>query len=302
MLQQVNQSVDADSPFYLGDDRAYLCWREARVNNVSPALDDLLVKINDPYQLTGEEKIAITERCTKYNVALYQLCHTQYQEKTLVHALGKQLGLQHLDANLRSDEDSVSSLQVRSQLGNQYIPYTNKALSWHTDGYYNPLDKQVFGIIMHCVRPSAEGGMNALFNPEDMYTHLRDENAAYIEALMHPQAMTIPDNIESGKVIRKAQAGPVFLLKPDGRLHMRFSARKRNIIWRDTVETNAAVEKINQLLAEDAAVFNVTMRAGQGIVCNNVLHNRTAFIDSDVQQRLMYRARYFEAVHQMNNE
>jgi len=79
----------------------------------------------------------------------------------LVHALGKQLAMETLDANLRSDEDSVSSLQVRAQAGNQYIPYTNKALSWHTDGYYNPLDKQIFGIIMHCVRPAVAGGVNA---------------------------------------------------------------------------------------------------------------------------------------------
>ena len=55
--------------------------------------------------------------------------------------------MEKLDANLRSDEDSISSLEVREQNGNQYIPYTNKALSWHTDGYYNPLDKQIFGII-----------------------------------------------------------------------------------------------------------------------------------------------------------
>ena len=88
---------------------------------------------------------------------------------------------------------------MRSQAGNQYIPYTNKALSWHTDGYYNVLDKQIFGIIMHCVRPAAEGGVNSLLNPENVYIALRDENPAYIEALMHPEAMTIPDNIEKDR-------------------------------------------------------------------------------------------------------
>jgi len=286
-----------DSPFYLCADAAYLRWRENKLKYRKPVLDDLLVTINDPYRLSDHEKAAIVERCTHYNMAVYQLSDAASQEKTLVHALGQQLGMHSLDANLRSDEDSVSSLQVREQAGNQYIPYTNKALSWHTDGYYNHLDKQIFGIIMHCVQPAVEGGMNALFDSDDMYIRLRDDNHAYIEALMHPEAMTIPDNTEDGKVIRKAQTGPVFMLRPDGRLHMRFSARKRNIIWRDTRDTLAAVEKINQLLADEAIVFNVALRAGQGIICNNVLHNRTGFTDGETQKRLVYRARYFESVN-----
>jgi alpha-ketoglutarate-dependent taurine dioxygenase len=208
--------------------------------------------------------------------------------------------MQHLDTNLRADEDSVSSLQVREQVGNMYIPYTNKALSWHTDGYYNHLDKQIFGIIMHCVRPAIEGGVNSLINPENVYIALRDENPAYIEALMHPKAMIIPDNVEAGKLIRAAQDGPVFMVKPNGRLHMRFSARKRNIVWRDTEDTHKAVEMISHLLADDNNVLKVKLKAGQGIMCNNVLHNRSAFTDSDQQKRLMYRARYYDAVKQTN--
>jgi hypothetical protein len=115
---------------------------------------------------------------------------------------------------------------------------------------------------------------------------------------VHPEAMTIPDNIESGKVIRAEQTGPVFMVKGNGRLHMRFSARKRNIVWRDTEDTLKAVEMINQFMADAANVFTVALKAGQGIVCNNVLHNRTAFTDTEGSGRLMYRARYYDAVHQ----
>jgi alpha-ketoglutarate-dependent taurine dioxygenase len=235
-------------------------------------------------------------------MVLYRLGDVAVQDKTLVHALGQQLGLVHLDTNLRADEDSVSSLEVRDQAGNQYIPYTNKALSWHTDGYYNHLDKQIFAIIMHCVRPAASGGENFLLNPENVYIALRDENPAYIAALMHPEAMTIPENIESGKVIREAQTGPVFMVRPGkdravtGRLHMRFSARKRNIIWRDTDETKRAVEMISRLMADTENVVKVALKAGQGVICNNVLHNRTGFTDSEDQKRLLYRARYYDAV------
>lgn len=296
MSQLANQLIAADSPFNLSNDAAYQQWRGEKLGHISPGLSDLLVHINDPYQLAGNEKAAVLDCCEKYNMAVYHLADPEMYDKSLVHELGQQLAMQNLDANLRSDEDSVSSLEVREQTGNKYIPYTNKALSWHTDGYYNHLDKQIFGIIMHCVRPAIEGGVNSLLNPESVYISLRDENPAFIEALMHPQAMTIPDNVEAGKVIRKAQSGPVFMVKADGRLHMRFSARKRNIVWRDSEDTRNAVDMINQLLADDTRVLKVKLAAGQGIICNNVLHNRSGFTDSELQKRLIYRARYYDAV------
>jgi alpha-ketoglutarate-dependent taurine dioxygenase len=300
MLQQKNQLLAAGSPFNLNNDADYLQWCQAKICFKTPGIGDLLVDIKNPYQLSAEEKSALLERCENYNMAIYQLSsidgQADNQDKSLVHALGSQLAMESLDANLRSDEDSVSSLEVRGQAGNQYIPYTNKALSWHTDGYYNNLDKQIFGLIMHCVRPAAEGGVNSLLNPENIYIALRDENPTYIEALMHAEAMTIPDNVEASKVIRAAQTGPVFLFKPDGRLHMRFSARKRNIVWRDTPDTLAAVDMINRLMADEKNSFKHALKAGQGIICNNVLHNRSSFIDSATQKRLMYRARYYDAV------
>lgn len=286
----------ADTPFSLSSNTAYEQWRDNKLHDQTPGLDDLLVAINDPYQLSNEEMALIVERCEKFNMAIYQINNVEVKDKILVHALGKQLGMEHLDTNIRSDEDSVSSLEVREQSGNKYIPYTNKALSWHTDGYYNPLEKQIYGIIMHCVTPALEGGVNALLNHENIYIALRDENPAYIEALIHPEAMTIPDNIESGRVIRAEQTGPVFMVKDDGRLHMRFSARKRNIIWRDTEDTRLAVAMMNELMADENIVTKVVLKKGQGIVCNNVLHNRTSFTDSGNQKRLMYRARYYDAV------
>ncbi len=296
MAIQDNQQLEIGSPYNLAVKAAYELWREQYLSRELPRLSDLLVCIDDPYQLSDVEKKAIVSRCDNFNMVIYQLNNLEIQDKSLVHALGKQLSLVNLDANLRSDEDSVSSLEVRNQAGNQYIPYTNKALSWHTDGYYNYLDKQIYGIVMHCVRPAASGGVNSLLNPEHVYIKLRDANPAYIEALIHPEAMTIPANVEAGKVIREAQTGPVFIVKDNGRLHMRFSARKRNIVWRDTAETTNAVAMINALMADENNVFKVTLKAGQGIVCNNVLHNRSGFSESETQKRLLYRARYYDAV------
>ncbi len=301
MSEYINSPILAKLPFSLANDNAYQQWCEQKRAYLQPDVAALMVAIEDPYHLSGSEREAITERCQHFNMALYQLRDSTCQEKTLVHALGKQLAMQRLDANLRSDEDSVSSVEVREQVGNQYIPYTNKALSWHTDGYYNYLEKQIYGFIIHCVRSAVEGGINNLCNPENIYIALRDENPAYIEALMHPQAMTIPVNMEAGKVIREEQTGPVFMIKPDGRLHMRFSARKRNIIWRDTEETKSAVAMINKIIADEKSIVTVGLKAGQGLICNNVLHNRSGFTDGDNEKRLMYRARYYDAVVRKTN-
>ena len=296
MSLYTDQSLSKKSPFELSNHEAYRSWRDHKMQYLKPRLEALKVSIKDPYQLSQDEKKAVIERCEHYNMAVYQLADTSIKDKSLVHALGKQFGLENLDSNLRSDEDSVTSLEVRSQSGNQYIPYTDKPLSWHTDGYYNFLDRQIYGIVMHCVSPAAEGGMNSLMNPESVYISLRDENPGYIEALMHPRAMTIPDNVEQGEVIRAEQSGPVFMVKTDGRLHMRYSARKRNIVWRDNNETREAVQLINDLLADQDNILKLDSRAGQGVICNNVLHNRSGFRNLGSHRRLVYRARYFDAV------
>jgi hypothetical protein len=45
-------------------------------------------------------------------------------------------------------------------------------------------------------------------------------------------------------------------------------------------------------------VFALRLAGGQGLVCNNVLHNRSAFNDAPApgRGRLVYRARYFDRV------
>lgn len=150
-------------------------------------------------------------------------------------------------------------------------------------------------MILHCGRPAASGGANALMDPEIAYIRLRDENPDFIIALMHPQAMTIPPNTTGGVEIRPARVGPVFSVDPaSGALHMRYSARKVNVIWRDDPATKAAVEFLTGLLASDGPdILHWRLGAGQGYIGNNVLHNRSAFEDGE-EGRLLYRARYFD--------
>ena len=288
-------------PFDLANEAGYGVWRAGKLANYPVLAADLIVPINAAAALTKQEHAAILERCRKTNLAIYEVTGGGETDKLAISAFGRQFGLATLDMNLRADEDSITSLRVvEASAGTHYIPYTNRPLNWHTDGYYNRLDEQVCGIVMHCVSTSASGGDNLFLDPEMAYLLLRDENPDYIRALMQPDAMTIPANIEAGVELRPAQSGPVFSVAQDtGALHMRYTARTRSIAWKDDRNTRQAVGFLLELLASDS-IYIVRHRlcAGQGIICNNVLHKREAFADdaSSGQERLLYRARYHERI------
>jgi len=288
------------SPFRLENRDAYQIWRSAKLAGYPEKASDLLVSVADPRKLTAGEHASLLERCRKANMAIYQASAGFGSDKDLPRRLGQQFGLEHLDSNLLADEDAITSIQVVAEKsGRGYIPYTSRRLLWHTDGYYNPPDQQVRAFILHCVHPAPDGGENALLDPELAYIQLRDENPDFIQALMATDAMTIPANDEIGGV-RAAQTGPVFSIDPaTGCLHMRYTARTRSIQWKDDNVTREAVRVLDRLLnGDNPYVIRHRLQAGQGLLCNNVLHNRTAFAeaaDSD-STRLIFRARYTDRI------
>ena len=288
-------------PFDLSDEHSYQRWREWKLADYPRSAQELLVPVENPMQLGTDEYDRILSCCRKANAAFYELPGEPSSSKEAIRALGHQFGLDRLDMNLRADEDSITSLRAMPEMqGNHYIPYTNRPLNWHTDGYYNRLDEQVCGIVMHCVSEPATGGDNLILDPEIAYILMRDENPGYIAALMQADAMTIPPNIEDGVEIRPQQSGPVFSVQEaTGALHMRYTARTRSIEWKDDRDTRFAAGFLTDLVNSDSAyIFRYKLRAGQGIICNNVLHKREAFTD-DVEagkQRLLYRARYHDRV------
>ena len=251
------------SPFDLADDRTYQRWREWKLSDYPGAAEDLIVSVANPFRLSPAEKQGLLSRCQKANAAIYRITAGDFADKELVGSLGRQFGLVRLDRNLRADEDSITSLKVVPETrGTYYIPYTNRPLNWHTDGYYNTLDEQVRGVVLHCVSDAAEGGENVYLDHEMAYVLLRDENPEYLAALMQPDAMTIPANTEDGVEIRPAQTGPVFSVEPhSGSLHMRYTARTRSIAWKDDRHTRMAVGFLTEVLAGDSAfLFRHRMR------------------------------------------
>ena len=47
-------------------------------------------------------------------------------------------------------------------------------------------------MLLHCTAAAETGGENGLLDHEIAYIRLRDKDPDHIEALMHPEAMTIP--------------------------------------------------------------------------------------------------------------
>lgn len=284
-------------PFDLSDATAYRRWREWKLDMAPRRVDELVVPISHPLALTAAERADIVMRCRRWNLAIYTSAEVA-EDSAIPRELGRQLGLTHLDANWLADEDGVSRVEVSGD-GDRpgYIPYTNRPIHWHTDGYYNAPEQRVRGMVLHCVRPAANGGVNALMDHELAYIALRDQNPEFVRALSAADAMTIPARVDEFGEARAAQPGPVFSLDDAGDLHMRYTARTRSIVWADRPVLRAAAAALSEFLARpDAPVLRLRLVAGMGLVCNNVLHDRSGFEEDPEAPRLLYRARYFDRV------
>lgn len=290
----------AEDPFNLDQEAAYQVWRDAKRARHPKRVDELLVEVADPRSLSPLEHAAILNRCLQANMAIYRSPVT-VADKDIPRRLGQQLGLERLDCNWLADEDGISRITATLSGGDRspFIPYTNRPIKWHTDGYYHPQARRIGAMILHCVSSASEGGVNALMDHEMAYIAVREANPDWVRALMATDAMTIPARLDEEGVARAAQAGPVFLVDPEsGALHMRYTARTRSVEWKPDALTRGAVAFLEELLASDVPwLFRTRLEPGMGIVGNNVLHDRSGFVDAPGQSpRLLYRARYLDRI------
>ncbi|MDP3585749.1 MAG: TauD/TfdA family dioxygenase [Thiobacillus sp.] len=311
----------AASPFDLANESGYRAWRDARLAAYPRSVDELIVPLADPRHLTTAEISALEACCARANMVIYSAPHLAAADKSIPRQLGQQLGLVRLEGNYLADEDGLSSITPAadedSGVRGDFIPYTHKPINWHTDGYYNTLDRRILGMMLHCVQDAEAGGENALLDHEIAYIQLRDANPDYIAALMQPDAMTIPARMDESplsptlsqgareqspghnpSIARAEQSGPVFAVDPElGFLTMRYTARTRSIVWKADTATQAAVKVLADILAGSEYILTARLQPGMGLLCNNVLHTRSAFSDSPEHRRLLYRGRYYDRLN-----
>ena len=295
------------NPFDLNDNSSYAAWREHKLAGYPRDAGDLKVALTCLAAPTAGEKSAIIACCRRANMAVYATPQASAEEhahgsrdatRRDLRLFGAAFGLATMENHRSSDDDGIVAIEVTQAEGKHgFIPYTKRAISWHTDGYYNAADEAIDAMLLHCARPAREGGVNALLDQDIAYIRLRDTNPALVAAMMHPEAMTIPESVEEDGRVRPVSVGPVFIVNGSS-LTMRYTARTRSIHWRDDADTRAAVALLDRLLAheEEPLIIKYRMEAGEGLVCNNVLHTRTAFENDDDAGRLLYRVRYRERI------
>ena len=271
----------------------YAIWRDEKLANYRPP-ESLFVEISNPLKLSSVEKKTISNNCRSNNLSLIKIKPAADIRITL-QSINAQLGLVDFDQHLCVEDDNFAIIQDNnaSKKGG-YVPYSNKALNWHTDGYYNQMHDLVGAFSLYCINPAIEGGENNWIDPEMLYIHLRELNLDIINALSQPATLTIPERKNDNTIIRAASTGPVFWLnKASQKPSMRYTQRKKNIHWLQSSEVNDALCVLNDFLVGDSDIHHqYKLDAGEGLICNNVVHNRTAFVDSNHQKRVLLRARY----------
>ena len=117
----------ADPLTHPGDTRFDRWWHE-RLAAYRTAITDLMVKIDDPHQLSRTEQQALAKRMRNSNMALYRCRHPARVDRAAVQALALQLGLCEPDHNLCAADDGFSPKSSESRHPLSSPPHT----SYHT--------------------------------------------------------------------------------------------------------------------------------------------------------------------------
>lgn len=281
----------------LDSDENYQDWRAARIAAAEAALEGGFQPLPDLANLSKSEVSALRNRVAGANLALYET-EPGSDMRAKLRIFAESFGLRIAEKHRSAGGDGIVALResdAPAQKG--YIPYSKRSMNWHTDGYYNAPGERISAMVLHTALPALDGGANQFLDHTIAYIRLRDADPAYVRALMHREAMVIPANEADG---RPESVGPVFYPDPEtGAMQMRYTARTRSIAWRDDPLTREAVAALTEVLARpDPLTIFVRFKAGQGVLCNNVLHDRTGF-DADKQEtspRVVYRVRFSNRV------
>ena len=264
----------------------FLRWAEEKEKNIPQNSDGILVNIHDINNVKTSEIAKIKETIYKYNSCIYS-SKIALKSNTNLLKFVELVGMRTYDCNnIESNEISTITPLQNSKIN--YIPYTDKLLNWHTDGYYDK--KSIFSWLLHCVNPATQGGENYLLDHELVLREylLRNDD---INNLMAEDALTIP---ESKYTSRSEISTYIFSFKNKyKRLHMRFSMRKDNI--GTSAKANSAVIKLREIIEGNCAKYSLTykLQKNEGIITNNILHGRKAFKDDKVKRKLL-RIRSYE--------
>ena len=264
----------------------FLRWAEEKERNIPHNIDGIIVNIHDINNVKLSEIAKIKETINKCNSCIYS-SKIALKSNTNLLKFVESIGMRTYDRN-NIESNEISTITPLENNKINYIPYTDKSLNWHTDGYYDK--KSIFSWLLHCVNPATQGGENYLLDHELVLREylLRNDD---INNLMAEDALTIPASKDTS---RPEISTYIFSFKNKyRRLHMRFSMRKDNI--GTSAKASPAIVKLKEIIEKDCAKYSLTykLQKNEGIITNNILHGRKAFKDDKVKRKLL-RIRSYE--------
>ena len=256
-------------------------WASKKELNIPSNINDLKVYLENINHVSRDEISQIKEKLAKYNCCIYA-SKTDLDTNANLISFARLLGMKTFDSH-NIDGEAISTISADKTINNmRYIPYTDKALNWHTDGYYDK--KPIFSWILHCIEPALSGGENFLLDHElaiREYVLKHDD----ISRLMNKDTFSIPiDDVAN----RGATSSYICDMNNEYRkLHMNFSMRKENITF--DKDSESAVLKLIKIIKEDCKKYHLTYKLSksEGIVSNNILHGRNAFKDGLVMRKIL---------------
>jgi hypothetical protein len=264
-------------------------WALEKEDNIPLNIDDLIVKIHDINHATLAEISNIKDIIKRFNCCIYQSKVALNAQADLMN-FAQSIGMETYDTNNihNSPISLIMSLETKNTLN--YIPYTNKKLNWHTDGYYD--EKPIFSWLLHCEEPAYYGGENYLLDHE---LAIREYIIKYdnLDSLSSLDAFTIPGNAHANRGETKG-----YVCDSDNKykkFHMNFSMREKNMKLNEQSKT--AIMRMKKIIKEDCKKYCLTYKLSknEGIISNNILHGRNSFEDGKAMRKL-YRIRSYERI------
>ncbi|MEE9319625.1 MAG: TauD/TfdA family dioxygenase [Granulosicoccus sp.] len=285
-------------PCYDGRSEQYIHWRSERLH-LQKTTQSPCVLLTD--KLTNSDNnqalVQLCEQVRLFGFAHYRLSTENEQPRQVVAKLATTLGLHHCDTGVIQDEaDQLSLLENHANSArSRFLPYSNKAMNWHTDGYYNAANDVLRSFTLHCLQSASTGGTLTVMDPELLLIALYDEDPQLVLELTHKQAMLLPANVDAEGHDRPDRRVPVLFAHEDESLGLRYTTRSQHIQWRSEATRIAAERALELIELHDEWHTAIRLQPGEGIVSRNVLHRRDAFDDeSDTLKRQMLRGRYLK--------
>ena len=265
----------------------YKRWKDNKLETFTKNLDELTVQITSPNAISKPEKSMVISLLENHNIVFFHIDRVKQINKSTIKNFASQIGLSNYELDSQSDEDGLTEIKdiKTTEKLSEYVPYTTKELNWHTDGYYTDQKNSVLSWLLFCKTSAESGGINKYLDHEIAYILFNNKSKRLMD-LMLDDTCCIPENSITN---RKEVFNPVFMFK-NKRLHMKFSMRKKNIIWNKN--SLQAIDVLKSII-KDSSQYHITKKldTGMGVITNNVIHMRTAFTNSRNKNRLLYRLR-----------